>query len=68
MPPRRGGICGKLTRDLPSTRLQGGLSGVDLEDAFVGSENRARPVLPRNIQYEKTFDFKKSGNEVYYTF
>ena len=24
MPPRRGGICGKLTQDLPSTRLQGG--------------------------------------------
>jgi hypothetical protein len=24
IPPRRGGICGKLTYDLPSTRLQGG--------------------------------------------
>ena len=24
MPPRRGGICGRLTEDLPSTRLQGG--------------------------------------------
>jgi len=26
MPPRRGGICGKLTKDFPSTRLQGGQS------------------------------------------
>ena len=24
MPPRRGGICGRLTYDLPTTRLQGG--------------------------------------------
>ena len=24
IPPRRGGICGRLTSDLPSTRLQGG--------------------------------------------
>jgi len=26
MPPRRGGICGILTSDLPLARLQGGLS------------------------------------------
>ena len=25
MPPPRGGICGRLTEDLPSTRLQGGV-------------------------------------------
>ena len=28
MPPLRGGICGRLTRDLPSNRLQGGLRRV----------------------------------------
>jgi hypothetical protein len=39
MPPRRGGICGRLTQDLPSARLQGGsLRKLPALGGFLGPE------------------------------
>ena len=45
-PPQRGGICGRLTDDLPSTRLQGGDLGQMSEERRV-----AQAELGKGIQY-----------------